>query len=1073
MKQRTTKLTACVLAVLLLLNSVSALAAEIPSTASAIADSSQATNQLPGEGDNDETSSESTEITEATEATAVETDDSQSSEASSQHHLPEETEEIIQPELTLPAFPELLASILPLSSPSVLAWPTTLPTVLDFSGTIISTSEYTYGINTLTFHPTAVGQAFEIKNVSSSLNIEADPGTYDLYLTLEDVNASSGEVHLEFNNTETYVFSSQNNNIIHSIKLDNCNFTLSGDRLKIVDGVAAPHGISGDISDVTIEQLTLDFQTEQSAIALKSDASDGSKGNLAIKDNAQINVLYSTAMSTRFGIYSTHGNITVSDAELRVTIGPGFTPNPPVGPPSPTPYNASLVVAGTDSLNALTRGHLQVENKGKIYVDGNDVTFNGVSGKTLTVQDPGSVIEALTFTREAVSARYDIKILNGAVVRGKANEGQYPGAYDPSQNKFQFVGQGISTTAVIIVDGVGSLADGCGGQIGVRAPGGIAVTNGAEVVAESESYGAYSQSFVALYTNISVLPTNLALKGQNILVESGGKIKTINGTVGIFCSHNMAIRDPGTEVIVNMNKSSRTGILAGGAPPSMTNPPIYSSFIIEDGATVIVQGGKSDNGIQNNNSDMIIKNGASVRAVGNDLGVVAVSQSAASGLYNFIEVDDANLVGEANNTYGVYNVNGPITAKNSATIEGRAPYYGVVSMNQGITADNAIIRGIASGIGTSATPPALTGAIVAPNAYTSPPTQTIEAKNGGKIIEQYIHSVVLDTTTPKNFYQYGRNTTSIANYTWSSNVTLNTSPLGLLSAITATTPQTVTGTRTGTAFNGPVTLDPTSEHSIVLSNVTMPSGGSGGSGGSSGTTGSGSGSGSTSNPGSTTNTEIPTGSLSINASCQGKGSITPSGTIYLEPGDKQTFYWTPDNGYVVDYVMIDGDFMALSADFTTLSGPKNQYTFSNIQEDHTIEVAFKRSSDTDTTSDVEDNSTPAGSYSIQATAGKGGKITPAGKVLVHKGDDQRFIFTPERGYTINKVKVDGKTIKNNDAQYTFSNVYANHTIEVSFRTTNGFVPRTGDPINMLLLFSLLGLSGCYLIRHYRENEYLQ
>jgi len=68
---------------------------------------------------------------------------------------------------------------------------------------------------------------------------------------------------------------------------------------------------------------------------------------------------------------------------------------------------------------------------------------------------------------------------------------------------------------------------------------------------------------------------------------------------------------------------------------------------------------------------------------------------------------------------------------------------------------------------------------------------------------------------------------------------------------------------------------------------------------------------------------------------------------------------------------------------------------------------------------------------IIASAGAGGSIAPSGTVTVSYGSNQSFTITPNRGYKIINVTVDGVSIGpvNN---YLFGNVMANHTIKASF-----------------------------------------
>ena len=80
-------------------------------------------------------------------------------------------------------------------------------------------------------------------------------------------------------------------------------------------------------------------------------------------------------------------------------------------------------------------------------------------------------------------------------------------------------------------------------------------------------------------------------------------------------------------------------------------------------------------------------------------------------------------------------------------------------------------------------------------------------------------------------------------------------------------------------------------------------------------------------------------------------------------------------------------------------------------------------------------------YTIKATAGTGGSISPSGNVSVREGRDQTFTITPDKGYAVANVKIDGKSI-GAVKSYTFENVSRAHTIEVIFMKANGN-PQTG------------------------------
>ena len=80
-------------------------------------------------------------------------------------------------------------------------------------------------------------------------------------------------------------------------------------------------------------------------------------------------------------------------------------------------------------------------------------------------------------------------------------------------------------------------------------------------------------------------------------------------------------------------------------------------------------------------------------------------------------------------------------------------------------------------------------------------------------------------------------------------------------------------------------------------------------------------------------------------------------------------------------------------------------------------------------------------YTIKATAWAGGSISPSGDVSVREGRDQTFTITPDKGYAVANVKIDGKSI-GAVKSYTFENVSRTHTIEVIFMKAKR-QPQTG------------------------------
>ena len=82
---------------------------------------------------------------------------------------------------------------------------------------------------------------------------------------------------------------------------------------------------------------------------------------------------------------------------------------------------------------------------------------------------------------------------------------------------------------------------------------------------------------------------------------------------------------------------------------------------------------------------------------------------------------------------------------------------------------------------------------------------------------------------------------------------------------------------------------------------------------------------------------------------------------------------------------------------------------------------------------------------IRVTVSGNGSISPSGWVTVREGGNQTFTITPDAGYAVAKVLVDGKSV-GAVTSYTFENVTEEHTIEVIFMKANGN-PQTGVSVN--------------------------
>lgn len=116
----------------------------------------------------------------------------------------------------------------------------------------------------------------------------------------------------------------------------------------------------------------------------------------------------------------------------------------------------------------------------------------------------------------------------------------------------------------------------------------------------------------------------------------------------------------------------------------------------------------------------------------------------------------------------------------------------------------------------------------------------------------------------------------------------------------------------------------------------------------------------------------------------------------------------------------------------------------NANETYTFTLSFagddcyQAASDTATVVTARTSSGGGGSttYIIEAAAGQGGSISPSGRVSVVRGQDAQFSITPDEGYRVEDVLVDGESV-GAVTGYLFENVTGRHTISVTFTGAAG------------------------------------
>jgi hypothetical protein len=142
----------------------------------------------------------------------------------------------------------------------------------------------------------------------------------------------------------------------------------------------------------------------------------------------------------------------------------------------------------------------------------------------------------------------------------------------------------------------------------------------------------------------------------------------------------------------------------------------------------------------------------------------------------------------------------------------------------------------------------------------------------------------------------------------------------------------------------------------------------------------------------------------ITASADTGGSISPSGVVVVAHGGSQAFVIAPAASHHVAAVLVDGVSI----------GAETSYTFSEVAAGHTIAASFALDT-----------------YTITASAGESGSISPSGVLVFGKGGSEAFTITANPGYHVADVRVDSVSV-GAVTSYTFSDVTANHTIAVSF-----------------------------------------
>ena len=142
----------------------------------------------------------------------------------------------------------------------------------------------------------------------------------------------------------------------------------------------------------------------------------------------------------------------------------------------------------------------------------------------------------------------------------------------------------------------------------------------------------------------------------------------------------------------------------------------------------------------------------------------------------------------------------------------------------------------------------------------------------------------------------------------------------------------------------------------------------------------------------------------ITASAGTNGNVTPAGVTTVNYGSTPTYAITPNSGYHVVNVLVNG----------TSVGVVTSYSFPSVTADKTISATFA-----------------VNTYTITASAGANGAVTPAGVSPVNYGATPTYAITPNPGYHVVNVLVNGTSV-GAVTSYNFPSVTADKTISATF-----------------------------------------
>ena len=151
------------------------------------------------------------------------------------------------------------------------------------------------------------------------------------------------------------------------------------------------------------------------------------------------------------------------------------------------------------------------------------------------------------------------------------------------------------------------------------------------------------------------------------------------------------------------------------------------------------------------------------------------------------------------------------------------------------------------------------------------------------------------------------------------------------------------------------------------------------------------------------------------------GSISPSGTSFVKYDSSIKYTITPNVGFVIDTLFVNGNKV----------DSISSYTFDTVRINKTISAKFK-----------------VQTFAITATAGAGGMITPVGSSIVKYDSSLKYTITPSTGFVLDTLFVNGNKV-DSISSYTFDTVTMNKTIFAKFKVKTFAITATAGAGGMI------------------------